>query len=102
QTQPRALWLVGERIAGLLEALEYLLLVVLGDADAVVLHVDAEEARLLPGFESDPAVLLGAKLHGVRHQVHDDLRQAIRIGLDRRKIVGDPRLERDATRLGEK
>src|SRR5215216_6419227 len=89
QTEPGALRLVGQRVAGLLEALEYLLLIGRGDADAVVLDVHAQETRLLPGFEADPAILLSGELHGVRHQVDDDLRQSIRIGPDRRKIVGD-------------
>ena len=67
QAEAGPLRLVGERIAGLLEALEDPLLVLPGDAAAVVGHVEAQELCLAPCVQPDPAVALRAELHGIGH-----------------------------------
>ena len=51
-------------------------------------------------MDLDPSAL-GRELYRIGHQVHDHLSEPVRIGTDLGKILGDPGLERDVTRLGE-
>ena len=86
QSEARTLRFVGEYIAGLLEPLEYLALVLGCDADAIVDDIDPELSALLPGADRDQPFRLVAELDGVGDQIDDDLDEAVPVDADRRQV----------------
>jgi hypothetical protein len=71
QAQAGALGLALAAALGLVEALEDLGEVLLGDAAAGVLDGPPEEALLGAGADGDAAAVVG-ELHGIGHEVHED------------------------------
>src|SRR6266511_4757934 len=93
EPEPGSSRLFGERVAGLLEALENPVVILLVDADAVVANVDAQGAVLPPRLEPHPTCLLVGKLHGVGDEIDDDLHQPVWVDANDRKMVLEDGLE---------
>ena len=79
--------LVDERVAGLAEPLEDLLVILLGNAGAIVAHADQDRVRFRARFNGDQATVLVAELYGVGDQIDDHLRDAVRVHEDFRQVL---------------
>ena len=100
KAQARALGLVGEGVAHLLEALEDLGLIGRTDSHSRVGHADHDLAAAPLGPAGDRARV--GELHGVGDQVDHHLDQAVGIAGDAGQIRADPLLEVEALRLEER
>src|SRR5258708_23481916 len=93
QPEAAAVRLGGERVAHLAELVEDHALVGGIDARAVVAHLDAQRAGLLPERHANAAASGLAELRRVRQQVQHHLDDAVDIGTHRRRLR--PPLARD-------
>src|SRR5882762_11276658 len=88
QAEAGSVGLEGDDVVRPVELLEEVSLALLGDPDAVVLDLPADELLIASQPDGNPAARARV-LDGVRAQVEHDLPQELRVGEDLQDVLGD-------------